>query len=154
MAATHPKRNCSGWGLDVFKRYEHTHPPLAALKVAFESMLQQTRPTYIIIDAIDECPSHTGEWAKLLDLLQCLGEPRASSLQVLVTSRKERDIEDKLAGLTTDAPIGIQEKDTDVDIRTHVKAQLMHDSTMSRWPEAGRLEVENALPTKANGVYA
>ena len=115
-------------------------------------MFRETRSTFIIIDALDECPTRGGERAKLLDLLRSLVASQSANLHVLVTSRKESDIEEKLTGSGTLPPLSIQGEDTDIDIRTHVRAQLACDSTMSKWPEQTKLEVEEVLTTKAKGM--
>ena len=116
-------------------------------------MIPETFPTFIIIDALDECPTHGGERAKFLELLRSLAASNPANLHILATSRKESDIEEKLTDSVTLPPLGIQEEDTDNDIRTHVKAQLMSDSTMSKWPESTKLEVEEVLTTKSKGMY-
>lgn len=125
---------------------------MATWKTPLASMIQGTSPTFIIIDALDECPSHGGERAKLLELLQSLAASQSAKLHILVTSRRESDIEEKLTGSVTMPPLSIQGEDTDIDIRTHVKAQLASNSTMSKWPEPIKLEVEEVLDTKAKGM--
>lgn len=138
--------------LDVYLKYRYGHPPAAAWKTALGSTIRETSPTFIIIDALDECPTHGGERAKLLELLRSLVASQSVNLHILVTSRKESDIEEKLTGSVILSPISIQGEDTDIDIRTHVKAQLASDSTMSKWPEQTKLEVEEVLTTKAKGM--
>ena len=137
---------------DVYLKYTYGHPPMAAWKTALGSMIQKISPTFIVIDALDECPTHRGERAKLLELLRYLAASQSANLHVLVTSRKESDIEEKLTSSVTLPPLSIHGEDTDIDIRTHVKAQLASDSTMSKWPEPTRLEVEEVLSTKAKGM--
>ena len=116
-------------------------------------MIQESTPTFIIIDALDECPTQGGERAKLLELLQSLGASQNANLHILVTSRKECDIEEKLTGLATLSSFSIQGEDTDMDILTHVKVQLASDSTMSKWPESIKLEIEEVLTSKAQGMH-
>lgn len=137
---------------DVYLKYKYGHPPLAAWKTALGSVIQEMTPTFIIIDALDECPSHGGERAKLLELLQSLAASQSANLHILVTSRRESDIEEKLTGSVTLPPLSIQGEDTDIDIGTHVKAQLASDSTMSKWPGPIKLEIEETLTTKAKGM--
>lgn len=137
---------------DVYLKYRYDHPPAAAWKTALGSMIRETSTTFIIIDALDECPTHGGERAKLLELLRSLVASQSANLHVLVTSRKESDIEEKLTASPILSPISIQGEDTDIDIRTYVKAQLASDSTMSKWPEQTKLEVEEVLTTKAKGM--
>lgn len=114
-------------------------------------MIKETSSTFIIIDALDECPTHGGERATLLEFLRSLASSQHANLHVLVTSRKESDIEVKLMDSVTLPPLSFQE-DTDIDIRTHVRAQLASDISMSKWPEPTKLEVEEVLTTKAKGM--
>ena len=116
-------------------------------------MFQGAKSTHIIIDALDECPTHGGERTQLLDLLRFLAASQAPSVHILVTSRREQNIEENLATLVTLPPLGIQEENTDADVAVHVDAQLEKDNTMSKWPEPIKLETKEALTTKANGMY-
>ena len=123
-----------------------------SITYALESILRERSPTFIIIDALDECPAFGGERAKLLQLLQSFTASQYPNLHVLVTSREESDIEAKLTDSVT-IPLSVQGEDTDIDIRTHVKAELSTDHSMSKWPDSTKLEVEEALTTKAKGMY-
>ncbi|KAI9657547.1 MAG: hypothetical protein M1831_004163 [Alyxoria varia] len=138
---------------DVYQQYEHSCPPMTALKLALLSVLKDISPVYIIIDAMDECPAHSGERGKLLDLLQEMMASAAPNLHILLTSRKVQDIEQKIARLGSGHVLGILEEDMGGDIRSHVQTQLASDSTLSRWPQSTRQEIEDVLTSKANGMF-
>jgi NACHT domain len=111
------------------------------------SVLRSPLRTYLIIDALDEC-SQRGEMLKVLSDIyrQCSEE-----VNVLVTSRKERDIELVLDRLASSS-IGIQQTVVDADIRIHLKTCLVEDVKLKRWPSAVKEEMEDALVRGAHGM--
>ncbi|KAI9820909.1 MAG: hypothetical protein M1826_000823 [Phylliscum demangeonii] len=70
--------------------------------------------TYIIVDALDEC----SDWDELLDVMQEIVEWKMSSLHLLVTSRKEKKIEDRFHALQP-VLIPLQSRQVDGDIRLY-----------------------------------
>jgi hypothetical protein len=111
------------------------------------SVLRSPLRTYLIIDALDEC-SQRGEMLKMLSDIyrQCSEE-----VNILVTSRKERDIELVLDDLASSS-IGIQQTVVDTDIRIHLKTCLVEDAKLKRWPSAVKEEMEDALVRGAHGM--
>jgi len=71
-------------------------------------------------------------------------------LNLLTTSRCERDIEERLAPIVT-YRINIQSAVVDHDIRLYVQDRLHNDCKLKRWPETIRYEIETFLQ-KANGM--
>lgn len=55
-------------------------------------MIQEFPQTYIILDALDECADREG----LMEVLEKIAGWKLQNLHLLVTSRKERDIERSL----------------------------------------------------------
>jgi hypothetical protein len=111
------------------------------------SVLRSPLRTYLIIDALDECFQREEMLRVLSDIYQrCSGE-----VNILVTSRKEQDIELVLNGLSSSS-IGIQQTVVDADIRTHVKTCLVEDVKLKRWPSAVKKEMEDALVGGAHGM--
>jgi NACHT domain len=111
------------------------------------SVLRSPLRTYLIIDALDEC-SQRGEMLRMLSDIyrQCSEE-----VNVLVTSRKERDIELVLDRLASSS-IGIQQTVVDADVRVHLKTCLVEDAKLKRWPSAVKEEMEDALVRGAHGM--
>jgi NACHT domain len=111
------------------------------------SVLRSPLRTYLIIDALDEC-SQRGEMLRMLsDIYRHCSE----EVNVLVTSRKERDIELVLDRLASSS-IGIQQTVVDADIRIHLKTCLVEDAKLKRWPSAVKEEMEDALVRGAHGM--
>jgi hypothetical protein len=83
---------------------------------------------FVILDALDECVAS----ADRADLLETIDEMVKGSedLNVLVTSRKERDIEKKLKVLF-DYNISLEENVVDSDIALHIGKALENDVELS-----------------------
>ncbi|KAI0274204.1 hypothetical protein BGY98DRAFT_1188657 [Russula aff. rugulosa BPL654] len=80
-------------------------PSEAALAQYLNGMLDLPGqiPTYIIIDALDECPNNTGTPSareKVLDFVEDLVQSKHSNLFICITSRPEQDINTALNPLT------------------------------------------------------
>jgi ankyrin repeat domain-containing protein 50 len=110
-------------------------------------VLRSSSRTYLIIDALDEC----SQWSEMLKVLSNIYQRCSEEVNILVTSRKEYDIELVLDGLTTSS-IGIQRTVVDGDIRIHVKNCLVEDVKLKRWPPAVKKEMEDALVRGAHGM--
>lgn len=123
-------------------------PTQDALELALQQMLGGFEETFIILDALDECK----EREELLLLLKNLNSWRTEKLHILVTSRRERDIEETLESLVT-STICLQSALVNVDIHTHISERLQNDSKLKRWPANVRGEIEQTLMDGAQGMY-
>lgn len=137
---------------DIYKTSKHSNPPIDTWIDALRVLLSLEGHTFIIIDALDECPSHGEERRLLLRSLQKFTQSQNQKLHLLVTSRKEPAIEAALLDIVTIPPLGIQNSDVDDDIRVHVQAQLESHPIMNAWPMPVQKEVEGALTEKAGGM--
>ncbi|KAI9764110.1 MAG: hypothetical protein M1840_008670 [Geoglossum simile] len=123
-------------------------PDKKSLLSVLLSVLQSPPRTYLIIDALDEC-SQRGEMLKVLSNIY---QRCSKEVNILVTSRKEYDIELVLDDLATSI-IGIQQTAVDSDIRIHVKNCLAEDVKLKKWPPVVKKEVEDALVRGAHGMF-
>ena len=123
-------------------------PEQDALELTLQQMLGKFEETFIILDALDECK----EREKLLLLLEKLNSWGTEKLHVLVTSRRERDIEETLESLVT-SEICLQSAVVDVDIHTHISERLQNDSKLRKWPANVQGEIERTLMDGAQGMY-
>ncbi|KAI1664089.1 Heterokaryon incompatibility protein [Pyrenophora tritici-repentis] len=69
-------------------------PSLHALLDVIRQVVQEFAHVYIILDALDECSQRL----ELMDILKTVAGWQLNSLHLLMTSRKERDIERSLEG--------------------------------------------------------
>lgn len=106
---------------------------------------------FIVIDALDECPKD-GERDLLLNILSNLKSRTLDNLHVLVTSRREPDIEECIVPLLTAQPISLQGSEVDWDIQSHISSVLATDPKLKKWSDEIKQEIETALTQGANGM--
>ena len=126
--------------------------PEALLEVLYQ-IVQGFPQSYIVLDALDECTDRV----ELMDILERIAKWRLKKLRLLVTSRKERDIERSLECVVDEQnAICLQSKLVDKDIYTYVRQRLSDDKSLSKWQEDPdiRHEIEVALMKGAHGMYA
>ena len=126
-------------------------PNLDAVLKAFRQMTTAFEKTFVILDALDEC----NQRPELLETMEQLINWDDTNLRVVVTSRKEKDIEDSILPLTKDeARVCIQSALVDADICAYVHDQLQTNRKLQRWRcnLEVQMEIESALVKKANGM--
>ncbi|KAI9775606.1 MAG: hypothetical protein M1839_001007 [Geoglossum umbratile] len=123
-------------------------PSKDGLVAALQSILGDSRETYIITDALDEC----SEREELLELIQDINGWEIGMIHVLVTSRKEWDIEVTLDPLVT-CQIHVQSAQIHGDIQLHVHERLHSDPYLKKWPVKVKEEIEEALVGGAHGMF-
>jgi hypothetical protein len=117
------------------------------LMSTLKSIIGSFQAVYIVFDALDECP----ERSRFLSAIQDIHALEFDTLHLLVTSRKERDIEDTLSGLISHE-VPMDENLVDGDIRVHV-SRTLEDDTRFRMFSAGEKEmVMAALIEGAHGM--
>jgi hypothetical protein len=128
-------------------------PSLDGLLEVMHYMMQEFPETYIILDALDECTDRT----ELMAILERIAGLKLKGSHLLVTSRKERDIEGPLETIVdTQNTICLQSELVDKDIFRYVHQRLSDDKSLSKWqkdPDV-RYEIETALIKGAHGMYA
>ena len=112
------------------------------------------KPTYSIIDALDECPNSSGiptpreDVLNLLDDLVRLSQP---NLHICVTSRPEVDIKDVLEPLAR--TISLHDETGQMkDICDYVSNFVSSDRMMRRWRGEEKELVVDELSKKADGM--
>jgi hypothetical protein len=112
-------------------------------------------PTYIIMDALDECPitstipSPREEVLELVDELVGLHLP---NLHICVTSRPEQDIQAVLKHLTLHAVSLHDESGQQQDIADYVTSFVRSDRKVRRWREEDKDVIIKTLSEKADGM--
>lgn len=126
-------------------------PSLDALMNVLQQMLQEFPQSYLILDALDECADR----AELMRILEQLAEWQIEEMRVLVTSRKERDIESSLEEIINrQCIISLQHQVVDKDIQTYVRQRLSNDKGLKKWQKDVeiRQEIETALMEGSRGM--
>jgi len=122
----------------------------AVLKVA-PQVIRQFTHVYIVLDALDECTQRP----ELMDLLVTIAGWRLDSVHLLMTSRRERDIEMSLKTFVVeDDMICLQRDVVDEDILRFVQQRLRDDKRLAKWDKNAevRQEIETALMRGARGM--
>jgi hypothetical protein len=131
----------------------HRQSSLHALLEATPQVMQQLTHVYIVLDALDECTQRP----ELMDVLETVAEWQLDNMHLLMTSRKERDIESSLESYVKEEDsICLQKDVVDKDIQRYVQQRLSDDKTLAKWNKdaAVRQEIEGALIRGARGMYA
>ena len=134
-------------------------PGDAALTQCLKNMLKfpGQLPTYIVIDALDECPNNIGTPSareKVLNFVEDLVELNHANLFICITSRPEQDITATLNPLTPPSrrvslheEVGQRE-----DIDSYVRSFVQSDKAMRRWRAEDKELVISVLSERANGM--
>ena len=153
----------SGPCRDLLSRLYHAHdrgdrkPSDRAMIERLEEMLtlQAHRPTYLIMDALDECLSTSGipspreEVLEFVVELVCL---HFSNLHICVTSRPEIDIQAALESLTLHPMSLHDERGQRKDIIDYITSIVQSDRRMRRWRREDKELVIKTLSEKADGM--
>ena len=120
--------------------------------------LPDQRPTYLIIDALDESPNTSGipsARERVLQLLQELVDLRLPNLHICVTSRPEVDIQDVIVPLTSLRVSLHNQTGQKEDIADYVRSVVYSNSEpiIRRWKTEDKDLVIKVLSERADGMY-
>jgi hypothetical protein len=117
--------------------------------------LRRQTTTYIMIDALEECPNTSGfptARGKVLQLVEELVHLRLPNLRICVASRPEVDIRDVLGPLTSLQVSLHDESGQKKDIFDYITKVVYTDSTMRRWSNEDKELVIKVVSDKADGM--
>jgi hypothetical protein len=140
---------------DLLKLYQKCQsgrekPCVPDLMAILSSLTTEFDLTYIVLDALDECPRGE-ERTELLNQLEVLSG--WNSINLLFTSRSEQDIKGALLPLEGMCAVPIQSGDVDPDIKRYVRNQLADDLKLRKWPDSVKATIEETLTAKSQGMY-
>jgi hypothetical protein len=114
---------------------------------------EKQAPTYIIMDALDECPITStipSPRKQVLEFVEELVGLHLPNLHICVTSRPEHDIRVVLERLT-DRPVSLHdESGQQEDIAKYIASFVRSDQRMRKWREEDKNMVIKTLSEKAN----
>jgi len=116
--------------------------------------LEKQAPTYLVMDALDECPTTSipSPREEILKLIEELVSLHLPNLHICVTSRPEYDIRVVLEPLT-ERPVSLHdESGQQEDIANYVAFFVRSDQRMRRWREQEKDLVIKTLSEKACGM--
>jgi len=146
---------------DLYSAHHHgsQQPGNTALIQCLQDILKVSQPvtTYIIIDALDECPDILGILSSremVLDLVEELVGLCIPNLRLCITSRPEVDIRAVLEPLTsTSNRISLHDENGQKrDIVDYINSIVCTDRKMKRWREGDRNLVIQTLSDRADGM--
>ena len=151
---------------DILSRLylEHSHgpnglrnPDIDTLKKCVSDMLSLPgqAPTYIIVDAVDECPNFPGmpsARGEVLDLIEEFIDFKIPNLHFCVASRPETDIRMVLEPLTSLKISLHDEIGQKEDVIAYIKSVVRSDWSMRRWKEEDKKLVIDTLSDRVDGM--
>ena len=150
---------------DILSRLDEDHdngktqPSDDLLIQCLKSMLtlSDQRSTYLIIDAVDECPNNSGiptPRELVLQLITELVDLRLPNAHICVTSRPEIDIREVLGPRTAGQVCLHDQTGQKEDIADYVRSVVYSDSEsfMKRWRTDDKELVIETLSERADGM--
>jgi hypothetical protein len=118
-------------------------------------VLPENGPTYIVLDALDECPRSSGTPSpreSVLGLAKWLIELGYPNLHVCVTSRPEADIKASLQHLASHHVSLHDESGQQEDINDYIVSFINTDTNTRKWKQEEKQLVINRLTQSASGM--
>ncbi|KAI9805277.1 MAG: hypothetical protein M1833_005730 [Piccolia ochrophora] len=122
-------------------------PPTETLVDCLYDIIKPFDEVYFILDALDECKERESVYTFCSNLCNS-GVPS----HLLVSSRREKDIEDALLPLAT-GEISVEGRHVDDDIRIYVQERLKTDKRLKKWPRDVHAEIETTIVDGAHGMF-
>jgi hypothetical protein len=148
---------------DILSHYYSTHQSGSkqlgdlALTQCLEDMLRVPGavPIYLLLDALDECPSTIGlppPRERVLEVVKGLIKLNLPNLRLCVTSRPEIDIRTSLEPLTSNQISLHDQIGQRKDIADYVRSVVYSDGNMRRWRTEDKELVIETLSERADGM--
>ncbi|VDB86865.1 unnamed protein product [Peniophora sp. CBMAI 1063] len=146
-----------GTRFDVCLQYLNGFGPSSAPSPTYEKLLEMfshllslSGRTFLVIDALDECPESSRDkgLGKLLSTIRNQG----NDLRTLVTSRPKPDIRKCLAPSVT-YTLGFHECAKHVQDLSHYINTRLSDEVFSRWPEGIKRTAQDTLIKDSRGMF-
>lgn len=139
---------------------QDTQPSTGVLEQILLDVMCGFSATYVVIDALDECPKFKGERAELMKSLnRILTATTAAStrnLHLFCTSRKESDISLEFRGPLSrseaaEIDLSSCKEEMEQDISRYIDTALS-SAHFNSWPPTIRMEVKEELIKKSDGM--
>ncbi len=122
----------------------------------FNLLIQDpTRRSFLIVDALDECPFEARKhfFELIIDRIEQHQKATPRCYNFLFTSRNEPDIESRMTRLGVKLHnVTIDPVCVDEDIRLHVAHFISNHRTMKDWPQNLKAEIEETIAGGADGM--
>ena len=133
------------------------YPSDSALADCLKNLLKHPglAPVYLVVDALDECPSTSAIPSprdEVLNLIEDLITSQIPNLRICVTSRPEADIKDILDPLIFRSVSLHDESGQKDNIEEYIKSVINTNPKNKRWRPADKQLVIDVLTEKAAGM--
>ena len=136
------------WKLYHRERGNTRDPSAQTLLETLASVVEEVQMhVYVVIDALDE----SSEREVALDSLVSILKMNPDKVQILVASRRERDIESCLQPLAGFS-VPMRRKVVDEDIAIHIHNRLLQDRHLQRWPDPVKEDIKSTLVRLSQGM--
>ena len=134
----------------LYKKHDRLYLPTEdELLNLLKELLQSFDQAYIIIDALDECDDYYLLFDKVIQVMHTWD---LSHLQVLVCSRREKNIIDTMEEYAT-TQICLSSDLVGSDIISYIHSVVGKDPRLRKWGHTVQQDVMDALIKGANGMY-
>ncbi|KAL8818034.1 MAG: hypothetical protein Q9191_008027, partial [Dirinaria sp. TL-2023a] len=123
-------------------------PAEDVIRSLFKDAVVCTEHKYIVLDALDECTDREYFTTFIRELVHL----QQNSLRIMITSRREKDIEEQLDSIAK-YNINIQSAIVDEDIRVYVRHRLATDPKLNKWSRSVQEDIIAALMKKADNMF-
>ncbi|KAF5593388.1 ankyrin repeat [Fusarium subglutinans] len=142
-----------------FKDYmaKGERPDIETLEAALMSAVSGFSATFVVIEALDECPAFDGERLKLLNCLRRIIASMPDNMHIFCTSRAEPDIHMTIGELLegpAKAAIDLTENREGLnrDLRLYIDT-VLDTRTYCWWSVGVRAKAKNILIARADGMF-
>lgn len=125
-------------------------PITEEVQITLTSVLKDTGPAFIIVDALDECPVGP-EREELHEIVANLHRSSLENLYLLMTSRRE--FESAMEFLLVSPAISIESSLVNSDIDVYVQSKLEVIGKRKKSTKSLRAEVQGTLVERADGTF-
>lgn len=128
---------------------KYSTPSEDLLLQTLRKFLERFQDSYILLDALDECPRDHGREV-VLRVIQEIRDWRLPTVHLLVTSRDQLDIRRSL-NPSYNSDLSMKNSGVDRDVLDFISYQLEHDNKLQKW-QVRQSEIQNKLTQDAQGV--
>ena len=137
--------------INLYNRLEGYLPGHAATDATLLPVLKQTisllKECYIVFDALDE----TRPREEMLDFIHQILSWNLPNLHILVTSRREIDIDSTLSPLMA-TKMEMPKSSVNADITLYIHTRLECDSRLVKWSPGIKAEIKDTIAKGADGM--
>jgi len=135
--------------LELYKARAPYKPSIEGLEETLIATIKESTVSYLVADALDECSEE--QRYEVMQGFKCITHA-CPSTRILITSRKESDIED-LVQDWCGAQLAVDENCVNADIDIFVKDALATDRKLMRLSDSTKSDIQRVFHEKSDGMF-